>query len=296
MTTDADVRASRRDARAFLDAVCHYAVTVWASLSLVYLLIPVVVVVAFGFNDNRGRFNFTWEGFTLRHWSDPFNVPGLADAVVSSVVIGVLATGVSVVLGTAMAVALARYDFRGRNAFGVFAIAPLASPEVILGSALLAMFLTVNVATGFVTIVLAHIMFTVGLVVATVRARMQGMSSELEEAAMDLGAPPLRTFRLVTLPLIAPGIIVASLLAFVLSFDDFVITNFNSGVTVTFPLFIWGAARHGVPAEVNVISTVLLGVAVAAMVGNIVWQRRIARRERQPASREGDLVPGSAAV
>jgi spermidine/putrescine transport system permease protein len=194
--------------------------------------------------------------------------------VANSIEIALISTAIALVLGTGMAMALVRYRFRGRGTVDLFTFLPLASPEVVLGAALLALFLTMNVATGFVTIVIAHVMFNVSYVVVTVKARLEGMDRHIEEAAMDLGATEWTTFRKITLPLIAPGLAAAGLLAFVLSLDDFVITNFNAGETQTFPLFIWGAARQGVPPQVNVIATALLLVALALMALNLLVQRR----------------------
>ena len=252
----------------------------WAILALFYLFVPIAVVVLFSFNDPKGRFNITWEGFTLDHWKDPFAVQGLGEALTNSLVIGALATATAVALGTFMALALVRYGFRGRASTNLFVFLPLATPEVVLGAALLALFLTVNVATGFATIVIAHVMFNVSYVVVTIRARLEGMDTHIEEAAMDLGANEWTTFRKITLPMILPGIAAAGLLAFALSIDDFVITNFNAGSTVTFPLFIYGAARQGIPPEVNVLATLILVVAVIGMIVNLVVQRRKAASER----------------
>ena len=250
------------------------ALGVWAGLALLYLFIPIFIVVLFSFNDPKGRFNYTWEGFTLDHWKDPFAVEGLSTAVANSLEIALISTAISLVLGTGMALALVRHRFRGRGAADLFTFLPLASPEVVLGAALLALFLTMNVATGFATIVIAHVMFNVSYVVVTVKARLEGMDRHIEEAAMDLGANEWTTFRKITLPMIAPGLAAAGLLAFVLSLDDFVITNFNAGETQTFPLFIWGAARQGIPPQVNVIATALLLVALLLMALNLLVQRR----------------------
>jgi len=246
----------------------------WSALALLYLFLPIFIVVLFSFNDPKGRFNYTWEGFTLDHWKHPFAVEGLGTAVANSIEIALISTAIALVLGTGMAMALVRYRFRVRGAVDLFTFLPLASPEVVLGAALLALFLTMNVATGFVTIVIAHVMFNVSYVVVTVKARLEGMDRHIEEAAMDLGATEWTTFRKITLPLIAPGLAAAGLLAFVLSLDDFVITNFNAGETQTFPLFIWGAARQGVPPQVNVIATALLLAALALMALNLLVQRR----------------------
>lgn len=255
------------------------ALGLWAGLALLYLFLPILIVILFSFNDPEGRFNLTWQGFTLDHWTAPFSVPGLGSAFVNSVAIAGISTVLAVALGTLMALALVRYRFHGRGASDTFVFLPLATPEVVLGAALLGLFLTLNVATGFVTLVVAHVMFNVAFVVLTIKARLSGMDLHIEEAAMDLGANGWTTFRKVTLPLIAPGIAAAGLLAFAISIDDFVISNFNAGTTVTFPIFIWGAARQGVPAEVNVLATALLLAAVALMFLNLAIQRRRARQD-----------------
>jgi spermidine/putrescine transport system permease protein len=265
------------------DRIRTWGLGVWAGLVLLYLFIPVFIVVLFSFNDNKGRFNFTWQGFTLRHWHHPFADADLAKALQNSVSIAVISTVIAVTLGTFMAMALVRYGFRGRSVTDMFVFLPLATPEVVLGAALLALFLTLNVNTGFVTIVIAHVMFTISYVVVTIRARLEGMDRHIEEAAMDLGANEWTTFRKVTLPLIAPGVASASLLAAAISIDDYVITSFNAGQTQTFPLYIFGATRQGVPAEVNVLATMLLVVVLALMAVNVMIQRTRARREAQIA-------------
>ncbi|MEA2443553.1 MAG: spermidine/putrescine transport system permease protein [Thermoleophilales bacterium] len=250
------------------------ALALWSGLAILYLFLPIFLVILFSFNDPRGRFNYTWQGFTLDHWKHPFGVEGLGQAVSNSLQIAAISTVIALILGTGMALALVRHRFKGRGTVDMFTFLPLASPEVVLGAALLALFLTMNVATGFVTIVIAHVMFNVSYVVVTVKARLEGMDRYIEEAAMDLGANDWVTFRKVTLPMILPGLAAAGLLAFVLSLDDFVITNFNAGETQTFPLFIWGAARQGVPPQVNVIATALLVAALVLMALNLLVQRR----------------------
>jgi spermidine/putrescine transport system permease protein len=245
-----------------------------AGLALLYLFVPIFVVALFSFNDPQGRFNLEWQGFTLDHWLHPFAAEGIANAVKNSLLIAAISTVIALALGTFMALALVRHRFRGRGALDLFVFLPLATPEVVLGAALLGLFLTMGTATGFLTIVIAHVMFNVSYVIVTIKARLEGMDTHLEEAAADLGASEWTTFRLVTLPLILPGIAAAGLLAFALSFDDFVITNFNAGQTSTFPLFIWGAARQGVPPQVNVLATALLVIALAGMVINLRRQRR----------------------
>jgi spermidine/putrescine transport system permease protein len=265
------------------DGIRSKALGLWAGLALLYLFIPIFVVILFSFNDNKGRFNLTWEGFTLDHWKHPFGVQGLGSAMANSIEIAAISTLIAVTLGTFIALALVRYRFRGRKSTDLFVFLPLATPEVVLGAALLGLFLTMNVATGFVTIVIAHVMFNVSYVVVTIKARLEGMDTHIEEAAMDLGANEWVTFRKVTLPMIAPGVGAAALLAFALSIDDFVITNFNAGQTVTFPLYIYGAARQGIPPQVNVLATMILLVAVAGMIANLLVQRRKGRAERPGA-------------
>ena len=252
---------------------------IWAVGALVYLFLPIGIVVLYSFNDPQGRYNLTWEGFTLDHWLNPFAVQGLSEALTNSLLIGVLATAAAIVLGTFMALALVRYRFRGRGSANFFIFLPLATPEVVLGAALLGLFITWGMGTGFFTIWIAHTMFCLSYVVVTIRARLQGLDQHLEEAAMDLGANEWTAFRKVTLPIIAPGITAAALLSFALSVDDFVITNFTAGQTSTFPLFIWGAARQGVPAEVNVLATLLLLAVLALMALNVLYQRRRARQD-----------------
>jgi len=259
-----------------------YLLGLWSAGALVYLFIPIAVVAAFSFNDPAGRLNIEWQGFTFEHWKSPFGVEGLGTAFRNSIAIAAISTTLAVVLGTFMALALVRYRFAGRAPTDFFVFLPLATPEVVLGAALLGLFITMGLATGFLTIVIAHTMFNVAYVVVTIKARLQGMDTHLEEAAADLGANEWTTFRKVTLPLIAPGIAAAALLAFALSIDDFVITNFTAGQTSTFPLFIYGAARQGVPPQVNVLATLLLVVVLALMALNLLLQRRRARDETAP--------------
>ena len=263
-------KALRRIWRFFGDR----ALTVFCVLALTYLLLPIAIVVLFSFNNPAGRFNYTWEGFTTRYWTNPFGVPGLLDAMETSLKIAGIATTAATVLGTLVALALARYRFRGRAATNVLIFLPMTAPEIVLGASLLTLFLNLAIATGFWTIVAAHIMFCISFAVVTLKARLAGFDRHLEEAAMDLGANEWATFFKVTLPLIAPGIMAAALLCFALSIDDFVITYFNAGSTVTFPIFVWGSARVGVPPQVNVMGSMIFFAAVAIMLANILLQRR----------------------
>ena len=263
--------------------VRRHLLTAYAILAFAYLLVPIAVVIAFSFNDPPGRYNYTWHGFTLDQWRNWDGVPALKDAMILSLEIALLASIVATVLGTLIALALVRYGFRGRGATNLLIFVPMATPEVVLAAALLTLFLNVTIVTlGFGTILIAHIMFCISYVVVTVKARLIGFDRSIEEAAMDLGADELTTFRKVTLPLIAPAILAGALLSFALSIDDFVITYFVAGSTTTFPLFVWGAARVSVPPQVNVVASAIFLVSVLFMVGNVLWGLRAARRSREP--------------
>jgi spermidine/putrescine transport system permease protein len=255
----------------------HHVLTVYAVLAFTYLLLPIAIVVAFSFNDPVGKFNIVWQGFTLDNWLHPFDVPDIQNAVQVSVAIALLSSFFATVLGTFIALALVRYRFRGSGLTNLLIFLPMATPEIVMGSSLLTLFLNFGVPLGFRTILLAHIMFNVSYVVVTVKARLVGFDRHLEEAAMDLGATPFVTFSRVTLPLIAPGILAAGLLAFSLSVDDFVITYLNSGSVVTFPLYVWGAARTELAPQINVIGSALFFIAVFIMLANVAFQWR-----RQP--------------
>ena len=258
------------------------AIMIFGGLAIAYMLIPIAVIAAFSFNDPSGKFNFTWQGFTLEHWENAFGIPELTDALITSLELAAIVTVIATALGTLIAIALVRHQFLGRRAANVLIVIPMATPEVVIGASLLSMFVYIDVSRGFSTLFIAHVMFTISFVVIVVRSRLIGFDRRLEEAARDLGATPFQTFRLVTLPLIAPGIVGAALLAFALSIDDFVISNFNSGTTVTFPLYIFGASQRGIPVEVNVIATMLFAVTLLAM-GFAVWQQ--ARAEKLAAVR-----------
>jgi spermidine/putrescine transport system permease protein len=258
-------------------------VSVFAGLAIAYMLVPIAVIIFFSFNDPAGRYNFTWEGFTLDHWSDPFSNTALNDAMLTSLGLAALSTLAATAIGTLMALALVRHEFHGRRATNFLIVIPMATPEVVIGAGLLSMLLIYPfVSLGFMSLFIAHVMFSISFVVIVVRSRLIGFDRSIEEAAADLGASPVTTFRKITLPLLAPGILAAGLLAFALSVDDFVISNFNSGSTVTFPLYIYGASQRGIPVEVNIMATLLFAVTVLAM-GFTVWQQR--RAERMAAVR-----------
>ena len=263
--------------------VKRHALTAYALLVVAYLMLPIAVVILFSFNDPAGRFNYVWQRFTFDNWVEWDAVLGLRDALVTSLLLGVLATVVATVLGTLMALAIVRHEFGGRGAANVLIFLPMSTPEIVLGASLLTLFL--NAASvfslGFWTIFIAHVMFVVSFVVVTVKARLIGFDRHLEEAAMDLGANEWTTFRKVTLPLLAPAMLAAGLLGFALSIDDFVITYFVAGGEQTFPVFVWGIARVAVPPQVNVVASAIFLVAIAIALGNVIWQIRSARRQRQ---------------
>ena len=261
--------------------VKRHLLTVYSILFFAYLLLPIAVVAVFSFNNPPGKFNFTWNQFTWDNWRYWNGVPGIQSAIVLSLEIALIASLIATALGTLIALALVRYSFSGRGSTNILIFLPLSTPEIVLGASLLTLFLNttfVRVQFGFWTILIAHIMFCISFAVVTVKARLVGFDRHLEEAAMDLGANEWTTFTRVTLPLIAPGILSALLLAFALSVDDFVITNFNAGTTVTFPLFVWGAARAAVFPQINVVGTAIFAVAMLVMLVNVVFQTRRARR------------------
>jgi spermidine/putrescine transport system permease protein len=261
--------------------VKRHVLTVYSILFFVYLMLPIAVVVAFSFNHPTGKFNYVWQGFTLDNWRYWDGVPGIRSAIVLSLEIALLASLIATALGTLIALALVRYNFRGRGGTNILIFLPLSTPEIVLGASLLTLFLNMNVVFGFSTILIAHVMFCISFAVVTVKARLIGFDRHLEEAAMDLGANEWATFRKVTLPLIAPAILAALLLCFAISIDDFVVTYFNAGSETTFPLFVWGAARIGAPPQVNVIGTAIFVVAVVAALANVLLQMR---RERSAAT------------
>ena len=246
---------------------------IYVGLVVLYLVIPIAIIALFSFNDPVSRSNLVWHGFTLKYWLNPLGAPGLADALGVSLKIAFASTAVATGLGTLIALALVRYDFRGKGAANLLIFLPMATPEIVLGASLLTLFVQIHQPRNELTILIAHIMFNISYVVVTVRARLAGFDRNLEEAAMDLGANPWTTFWRVTFPLILPGIMAAALLAFSLSIDDFVITNFTAGHTVTFPMYIWGAARIGVPVQVNVIGTIIFLAAVGLVAASTFFQR-----------------------
>jgi spermidine/putrescine transport system permease protein len=268
----------------FLD---RYLLHVYTVFAIGYLLLPVAVMALFSVNDPPGKSNVAWHGFSLDAWLRPFGVPGLFDVVRTSVSVALISTVVATALGTLIALSLVRYSFRGSSTTNILIFLPMATPEIVLGASLLTLFVAIGdppfFPTNFLTILIAHIMFNISFVVVTVRARLYGFDRHLEEAAMDLGATEWTTFWRVTFPLILPGIMAAALLAFSLSIDDYVITSFTAGRTSTFPIYIWGSARVGVPVQVNVIGTAFFLIAVGFVAVTTYLQSRANRPLSVPA-------------
>lgn len=258
--------------------VARFALNAYAGLALLYLFVPIIWIVVFSFNQPKGNYNVEWQEFTLDNWADPFADEALTNAFVESLRIAAISTLIATVLGSMIAIALARYRFRGSGPLNFFLVLPLTTPEIVLGSSLATLFLDWDITRGFTTVVIAHVMFQISFVALTVRARVRGFDWTLEQAAQDLGASPIRTFWKVTFPLILPGILAAALLSFALSLDDFIITLFNAGSLVTFPLYINGSFRVKFPPEVNVLASVILLVSVALMLSGTIWGARGRRK------------------
>jgi spermidine/putrescine transport system permease protein len=254
---------------------------IYAGFAVAYMLIPIAVIAVFSFADaseNRDRLAFAINnGFTLKYWEHAFSVPDLNDALLTSFELAALATLAATTIGTLMAIALVRYRFYGRRASNLLLVLPMATPEIVLGASLLSMFLIYGLSLGFTTLLIAHILFCISFVVVVVRSRLIGFDRSVEDAAADLGATPLETFRYVTLPLLRPGILAAALLAFALSVDDFIVSDFNKGTTETFPIYVFGAHLRGIPVQVNVLATMLFALTVAAIC-LVLWQQRRAER------------------
>jgi spermidine/putrescine transport system permease protein len=263
----------------------RYVLPIYTHLVIVWLFAPIAVMILFAFNNTHGKYNLIWQGFTTKWFASPFAIPTLTSALITSLVTATLAAVIATVLGTLIALASHRYRFRGRKVLDAVLIMNIAASEVVIGSALLTLFIAVGVPLGLLTIVLAQVMFSIPFVAITVRARLAGFDRSLEEAAQDLGATPLWTFTLVTLPLIFPGVLAALLLSFAICLDDYVITSFISGNTVTFPLWVYGVTRLGVPPQVNVIGTLIFASGLLLAVGGGLarsWRARALARQTAP--------------
>jgi spermidine/putrescine transport system permease protein len=243
-------------------------------LVIAWLALPVFVMIAFGFNDTKGRYNQSWEGFTLKWYGRIFDLDELTRALVISLAIAVVSMLVSGALGTGIGYALGRYGFRGSGSLNLIMFAVIATPELVMGASLLTLFVSLGVGLGVVTITIAHIMFSISFVAVVVRARVLTLDRSVEEAAADLGATGWTTFWKITFPIILPAVFSGMLLAFALSIDDFVVTNFTAGTTVTFPLWIWGSTRVGIPPQVNVMGTLIFAIGVLVAVVSTVRTRQ----------------------
>ena len=249
-------------------------IRIYMVFAFTYLFIPVAYTFVFSFNDS-GKSNLIWKGFTFDNWTNPCGAPEVCTALGNPIKIGLLSTIFATILGTMIAFAIGRHAFKGRSASNLLIFLPMATPEIVLGASLLSLFLVFQINPGFWPTVIAHVVFCMSFVVVTVKARIASLDPRLEQAAMDLYANEFQTFRRVTLPLVAPGIAAAALLAFSLSFDDFIITNFNSGTMTTFPKFVYVSAARGIPAQANVIGSAMFFLALAlVIVGQVVSRKR----------------------
>ncbi len=260
--------------------VGRFVLPVYSWLVIAYLVFPIAVMIIFSFNKVHAGFpnvSFAWNGLTLQWYHQWNNLPGLSSSFWLSIRLALLATTIATVLGTLLAIALVRYRppaFRGKSIIEQVLFTNIAAPEIIMGASLLGVFVTYNIARGFLTLVLAHVMFSVAYVTVTVRARLAGFDRSLEEAAYDLGAKPLSTFRLITLPLIMPGVLAGALMAFALSIDDYVTSNFVSGTASPFPVYIFGATRVGTPPQVFVFGTVIFAVGFALAISSLFLAKK----------------------
>lgn len=248
-------------------------IKVYAFLGFTYLFIPIAYTFAYSFNDS-GKSNLVWRGFTFANWQNPCGAPDVCTALGNSIQVGLISTTFATLLGTLIAFALGRHSFRGRSTTNLLIFLPMATPEVVMGASLLGMFLTFQINPGFLTTVIAHTVFCISFVVVTVKARIASLDPRLEQAAMDLYANEFETFRRVTLPLVMPGIAAAALLAFSLSFDDFIITNFNSGTMMTFPKFVYVSSARGIPPQANVIGSMMFFIALAIVIAGQLVSRK----------------------
>jgi spermidine/putrescine transport system permease protein len=249
-------------------------------LVIAYLVFPIAIMITYSFNKVVGGLqlvSFSWNGFTTQWYHQWSSVPGLTSAFWLSIRLAIVSTIVATIVGTLLAVALVRYHpprFRGKTAVEQVLFLNIAAPEIVMGASLLGLFVTLNINRGFLTLVLAHVMFSIAYVTVTVRARMAGFDRALEEAAYDLGATPLVTFTRVTLPLIMPGVLAGALMAFALSIDDFVTSNFLSGSSVPFPVWVYGATRVGIPPQVFVFGTAIFAVGIGFAVLSIFMSKK----------------------
>ena len=247
---------------------------------ILYLSFPIFVIVLFSFNQTRGGFGTsprvktTWIGFTTEWYGRLFELPDLTAALRHSLTIGLLSAFAATALGTLLGLALARYRFRGRSGADFMIFLSISAPEIVLGVALASFFVALGASRGLITLFLAHTMFSVAFVTVTVRARASGLDRALESAAMDLGANPVTTFFKITLPLLYPAILAGFLLAFALSMDDFVISQFTQGPFTMFPTWVFGATRVGIPPHVFAFATIIFPTGATVAMVLALGQRR----------------------
>ncbi len=253
---------------------------VYAVLAFVYLLIPIAYTFVFSFNNSL-KTNLIWRGFTLDKWTNVCQQQGVCEAFGNSILIGVVSTVFATAMGTMIAIALVRYRFKFRSAVSLLLFLPMATPEVVLGAGLASQFFSLGAERGIVTIIIAHVMFCLSFVVVTVKARVASLDPTLEEAGRDLYGSPSQVFWKITFPLLLPGIMAAALLSFALSFDDFIITNFNSGTAMTFPKYVYTAAQRGIPAEANVVGSAVFLLAIAIVISIQIRSAAKAKRLRR---------------
>ncbi len=243
-----------------------------------YLFIPLITIAVFSFNEPEGRFNTRWQRFTIDNWANAFQGSDYTDALIVSLRVALVACTIATILGALIALALARYRMRGGALLSLLLVLPLTTPEIVFGASLFTLFFNQGVGRGFWTIVIAHTMFCLSFVALTVKARLRGLDWSLEDAAADLGSPPLRTFVKITFPIIVPGVVAAFLLSLSLSIDDYIITSFIAGSVSTFPREIFDSAKVEIPPQVHVIATLIMVVAIVILVaGTLLGNRRRAR-------------------
>lgn len=248
-------------------------------LGFIYLFIPLITILVFSFNDpGRNKFNTEWRSFTFDNWMHPFAKGDFTSSLWKSLQVAAIACTLATVLGGLVALALTRYRMKGGALINILLVLPLTTPEIVMGASLFTLFFNQGIDRGFTTIVIAHTAFCLSFVALTVKARIRGFDWTLEDAAADLGSPPLRTFAKITLPLITPGIIAAFLLSLALSIDDYIITSFVAGEVTTFPRKVFDSAKVEIPAQVHVLASIIMLVAVVVIVvGTIAGNRRRAR-------------------
>jgi spermidine/putrescine transport system permease protein len=258
----------------------RFILPAYSWLIIAYLVFPIGVMILYSFNKvttGLPQVSFAWNGFTSQWYQQWKDIPGLTSAFWLSIRLALASMTLATFAGTLLALALVRYRpprFRGRVLVEQVMFMNIAAPEIVLGASLLSLFVTINLARGFVTLLLAHVMFSIAYVAVTVRARLSGFDRSLEEAAQDLGANAWVTFRKITLPLIMPGILAGALMAFALSIDDFVTSNFVNGSAVPFPVWVYSATRIGIPPQVFVFGGAIFAIGILCAVFSVVIGRR----------------------